>query len=215
MVEIPSPNEIGVFVHGMANFATNRGTKVEQERLPKDRLPQDCGFLGAYDDSGNYAFRGAVTGDALTACLLAALRERYTTRGAIALSRASSALALLALETEARRRFGSALDLRDYSVVVDSRRWRLGFVLLEPSGVTGAFSNPLLSVEDAALRVLTISTVGVGILKYDEGPRIPWGEPAGHIARLICTSAPPLATGRSARTVRGTEPVNENETVGG
>jgi hypothetical protein len=198
-----SPSETIVFVHGMANFATNRGTKLEQEQLLRDGLPCDYGFLGAYDDSGNYAFRGAATEVALIPAVLGALRKRYTTQGAIALSRASAASALLALEIEAQRRFSSALRLRDYAVLIDGRHWRLGLVLLDPSSIQGTPSTGLLSVEDAALRVLTLSTASVGVLKYDEEPRIPWGQPAGQIARLICAAKPAFATGRSARTVRG------------
>lgn len=49
--------ELVAFAHGMANFAHNRGTKDEQGALIREELSgPSCEFLGAFDDSGNFAF---------------------------------------------------------------------------------------------------------------------------------------------------------------
>lgn len=197
-------HHVVVLVHGMANFSHNRGTKREQEDLLRSNLPPDAGFLGAYDDSGNYAFCGAHQGTALEDAVLAALRAKYLLKGAIAIDRESCRLALANVERRARTVYGEIFNATDYSVAHSGARWRLGLVICKAGDMKGVAQQGLLDASNKHLEILTMYGDTVGVLKHDQLPRIPWGQPASRIeavVRRVCDM--PLATGRSARTIRG------------
>ena len=202
----PPLAEAIVFVHGMANFAHNRGTKADQERLLRDRLDQRHGLRGVFDDSGNYAFLTVLGLSALRTGVLTALRSKYEVAGAVVVPRATCAAGLKTLEQIAVDRYGSRFRNTDYAVTLASGLWRLGLVFMDSrSGIEPRASMRLRQHHDARLAILTVHDLMVGVLKYDEGKRIPWGVPAGFIERALSdTDHALLATGRSARTVRGT-----------
>lgn len=205
----PPSVEVVVFVHGMANFAHNRGTKADQEYLLRDRLDQRHDLRGVFDDSGNYAFATTLGSEALRTGVLAALRSRYDVAGAIVVPRAAASAGLDDLERIALDSYGSRFRSADYAVSLDSGRWRLGLVFMDSgSSLEPGAANQLRQQHDDHLKVLSVRDMMVGVLKYDQGKRIPWGVPAGFVERMLRDSHQALlASGRSARTVRGAPPL--------
>ncbi|MFQ5828276.1 MAG: hypothetical protein ACE5JD_03855 [Candidatus Methylomirabilia bacterium] len=197
--------ELIAFAHGMGNFAHNRGTKEEQERLIRDHPDAGHRFLGAFDDSGNFAFATSRDMEELQADVLAALNVKYEVEGVVIIAREGAARALATLEGIARSRYGSKFRLRDYAVSKECKRWRLGFVFIDQeAGLSSVSIDELESLSNEDVEVLSVHEGIVGVLKFDQGKRIPWGEPAGTVAGLLGRMTPRLlATGRSARTVRG------------
>jgi hypothetical protein len=201
-----TPLEVVVFAHGMANFGHNRGVKSAQESLLRDRLDSRHELLGIFDDSGNYAFRSVLSPELLRGDVLRALRGTYDIRDVIIVPRSLCLVALRELEQIARGRYGSSFNEADYAVHLDSKRWRLGLVFIDAGSPVGSETlNQLCQHEDQTLRVLSARCGVVGVLKYDQGPkRIPWGAPALSVAKVLeRANYGPIATGRSARTVRG------------
>ena len=98
--------ELIVFAHGMANFAHKRGTKEDQERLIRTQPSARHKFLGAFDDSGNFAFVTLGDSGDLQAKVLAALKRQYEVKGVVVIERARADQALAALERIARVRYG-------------------------------------------------------------------------------------------------------------
>ncbi len=123
--------ELVVFAHGMANFGHNRGTKAEQERLLGSRVDPRHGFLGAFDDSGNYAFISSLGADSVREGVLAALNAKFDVTGVVVVSRASCVAVLEEVERGARERHGRRFDDAAYSVREPSGLWRLGFVFTD------------------------------------------------------------------------------------
>jgi hypothetical protein len=208
-VYIAGRGDLMAFVHGMANFAHNRGTTAEQENLVRRDISLRDGFLGAFDDSGNYAFIGMFDASSVQRAVLAALSVRYRVKGVVVVGRSSCAGALEEVERAAIDRYGSCFDRSSYAVHDAAGCWRLGSVFVEAiwSAVKGVRAR-FLELETPRVRVLTARAGIIGVLKYDQGKRIPWGYPADVIARFLTDAAGdkvpmPLCTGRSARTIRG------------
>ena len=78
-----STPELIVFAHGMANFAHNRVSKKYQEQLVRAQIGARHKFLGAFDDSGNFAFVTLYSASTLQADILAALRQKCKVKGAV------------------------------------------------------------------------------------------------------------------------------------
>lgn len=196
-------DELLVFVKDMADFERNRGTKVEQEQLIRERLGSDHTFFGAFDDSGNYAFAAAHGPDRLGHDVLAALGTRYHVREAVVVRRAEAAGALDGLERAAHECYGKAFSSKDYGVQRPTGRWRVGVVFVGPE-IPLAQVEGLRVLDTLTLTTLTVTPRVVGIAKLDSGRRIPWGHPAGEVAKRLKAAVPGVvATGRSGRTVRG------------
>ncbi len=204
-----NPLDLVVFAHGMANFRYNLGTKAEQERLLGECIDRRHGFLGAFEDSGNYAFVSCLGVGALRQAVLSALNTKYDVADVVVVARSSCAAALLEVEHAAGERHHDDFDRSDYSVRQPSGLWRLGLVLVGVSSVLDEETwIRILAFEHERVRFLSSRAGVIGVLKYDQGKRIPWGEPAGVVAdgltKLLGGQVSGLvATGRSARTVRG------------
>ena len=152
-----------------------------------------------------YAFATTLGSESLRADVLTALRSRYDVSGVIVVPRAACAAGLDELERIALGRYGSRFRSADYAVSLGSGRWRLGLVFMDSgSSLEPEAANRLRHQHDDHLEVLSVHDLMVGVLKYDQGKRIPWGAPAGFVGRMLSDSRQALlATGRSARTVRG------------
>jgi hypothetical protein len=91
--------------------------------------------------------------------------------------------------------------------LLESQRWRLAMVFVQDPGVADSGESrtldhlgPTRSVSTDSVKVLTVASGIVGVLKYDPlQPRIPWGVPAN----VITEATGRFATARSARTIRG------------
>lgn len=197
--------ELIAFARGMANFAHNRGTKKNQERLMRDQLSARHKFLGAFDDSGNFAFVTLRNSRELQADVLAALNLDYKVEGVVIINRAQAAEALAVLETIAKARYGDKFHARDYTVWKDGKRWRPGLVFMDQEARLDSASKDLHRVHDRHMEVLSVQGGIIGVLKFDpKKPRIPWGQPAGIVTRAVAGgTSRVVATGRSARMVRG------------
>ena len=84
--------ELIVFVHVMVNFSHNRtkrnaGEKEAQERLIREEGSSRHDFLGAFDDSGNFAFRTEHDSIQLKADVLTVLSREYKVKGAVVVER--------------------------------------------------------------------------------------------------------------------------------
>ncbi len=198
--------ELIVFVHGMANFAHNRVSKKCQEQLVCAQIGARHKFIGAFDDSGNFAFVTPHSSSTLQADILAALRQRCDVKGAVVIDRTRVANALSDLENIARAKYGNRFQAWDYTVWKNSERWKLGFVFLDMgTGLNLASTSQLLGFQNTHMEVLSVQGNIVGVLKFDpEKPRVPWGVPASDVASVVAGGTSSLvATGRSARTIRG------------
>ncbi len=204
-----STPELVVFAHGMRNFAHNPGTREDQERLLREALAaRRHTLVGAFGPTGNFAFVTSSDAETLRSDVLAALNRRYRVRGVVVVTRERCVEALNALEQGATTHFGSRFQAANYSVSRPPGRWRLGFVFTDLASERGAQAREalgrlrhhhvgLLSVEGAEGGI-------VGVVKYDPPqPRIPWGVPAGLVAKALTGIISGVATARSARTVRG------------
>jgi len=189
----------------MANFAHNRRTKADQERLLRERLDSQHDFRGAFDDSGNFAFASRLGQESLRADVLAALRTEFKVKWVMVVARTTCTVALQELERIAFDSYGSRFLPANYAVNLHSRRWRLGLVFVNAvAPLEREASSRLRRIREDDLKVLNVRDLMVGVLKYDQGRRIPWGVPAGYVERALGASRrESLATGRSAKTVRG------------
>ena len=203
--------ELIVFVHGMVNFSHNRTAgifreKEAQERLIYKQIGSRHNFLGAFDDSGNYAFRTMYPPVELKAEVLGTLSKEYRVKGAVVVERASAEEALASLDALCDQIYQEQFRARDNLVLKELMPWRLGVVFVqELYDVKVSFVKELADLEDEHLEILSVQHGIVGVLKLDpKKPRIPWGEPALTVEGVLAKSgANWLATGRSARTVRG------------
>lgn len=198
--------ELIVFAHGMANFSRNRGSKKCQEQLIHNQVGARHTFLGAFDDSGNFAFVTPQSSSALQTDILTALRQKYCVKGVVVIDRANVTNALSDLENTARAKYGNGFQDWDYTVWKNDDRWKLGFVFLDMgTGLNLASTNRLHGFQNAHMEVLSVQGNIVGVLKLDpKTPRVPWGVPAKSVACVAAGGTSNLvATGRSARTVRG------------
>jgi len=189
----PQPTEeLAVFVHGMANFAHNRGTKADQEHLLRDQLDRRHGFQDAFDDSGNFAFSSSLGSQALRADVLAALRTAYKVTGLVVVARAACEVALQELERIAVDNFGTRFRSADYGVNLESGLWRLGLVFTD-SGVPlePALTNHLYEHPADHLKILSVRDPMIGVLKYDPGGTYS----VGSARRFHRTSAQRFTTG--------------------
>ncbi len=115
---------------------------------------------------------------------------------------AAEALAVLA--QAARAQYGDAFSPEDYGVRRPPGRWRVGCVFVSRH-IPGTWIADLLRFETPTLCVMSVTGRVAGVSKLDTGRRIPWGNPAGAICRILDEGPSQLVTtGRSARTVRGT-----------
>jgi hypothetical protein len=195
--------EFLVFVRDMADFERNRGTLVAQETLLRTKLGSRHRFLGAFDDSGNYAFATSHDPEGLCHDVLTALRTTYRVHEAVVVPREDVVAALDTLERAALKRYGNAFSSRTYGVQGPSGTWRVGVVFVSPP-IPAAQTKVLFHIDTSTLATLTVAPHVVSVAKLDAGRRIPWGYPAREVARRLKTSLRRVVTtGRSGRTVRG------------
>lgn len=203
--------ELVVFVHGMANFSHNRtqggiGEKGAQERLIRKQLGSNHTFLGAFDDSGNFAFLTEKNPIQLKVDVLKALNMEYEVKGAVTVERDRLQGSLDNLVTLCRQIYGEQFQASDNLVWKAHQPWRLGMVFVQElyDKRIGTMEG-LHTVPGARTELLTVQEGIIGVLKFDpKRPRIPWGEPAQTVECILARiDAKWRATGRSARTVRG------------
>ena len=200
-----------MFVHGMVNFSHNRtkrnaGEKDAQERLIREKGSSHHNFLGAFDDSGNFAFRTEHDPARLKADLLAVLNLEYKVKGAVVVERHRTQKVLGDVTKLCNQIYSGHFRIQDYLVLKDCQPWRLGFVFVEELYEKHiSYVEELINLEDDRVEILSLPDGYIGLLKFDpEKPRIPWGEPAKTVEEVLASlGAKWLATGRSARTVRG------------
>ena len=152
MLETTDSVRLVVFARGMASFGHNRGTKADQERLLSHRVDPRHGFLGAFDDSGNYAFASSLGIESAREAVLTALNTKYAIGGVVVVDRPSLAAALEDVERRARELYGKRFDDSDYSVREPSGLWRLGLVFTDADvpidAIGGWLEKPTTSVYD-------------------------------------------------------------------
>jgi hypothetical protein len=203
--------ELIVFVHGMVNFSHNRtkqdvAEKEAQERLIRDQVGSHHSFLGAFDDSGNFAFRTEYEPVRLKADVLAILNQEYKVKGAVVVERCRTQKVLRDVTKLCSQMYSKDGVSGNCLVWKDSQPWRLGMVFVEELYEKHiSYIEELVNLQDDLIEILTLQDGFVGLLKFDpETPRIPWGEPAKTVEKILASlGAKWLATGRSARTVNG------------
>ena len=203
--------ELIVFAHGMVNFSHNRnerdlGEKEAQERLIRNQVGSHHSFLGAFDDSGNFAFRTEHDPARLKADILAVLNLEYKVKGAVVVERYRTKNVLGDVTKLCSQIYSEHFRTQDYLVVKDCQPWRLGMVFVEALYEKHiSYVEELINFQDDRVEILSLQDGFVGLLKFDPAkPRIPWGEPAKTVEEILGSiGAKWLATGRSARTVRG------------
>jgi hypothetical protein len=203
--------ELIVFAHGMVNFSHNRtekdlGEKEAQERLIRNQIGSHYSFLGAFDDSGNFAFRTEHSPARLKADVLAVLNLEYRVKGAVIVERCRTQKVLGDVTKLCSQMYSEQFDSRNYLAWKDLQPWRLGIVFVEELYEKHmSYVEELLNLQDEHVEILSLQDGFVGLLKFDPlKPRIPWGEPAKTVEGVLASlGAKWLATGRSARTVSG------------
>ena len=201
--------ELIVFAHGIVNFSHNRterdvGEKEAQERLIRDQVGSQHSFLGAFDDSGNFAFRTEHDSARLKTDVLAVLNREYRVKGAVVVERYRTQKVLGDVTNLCNQIYSDHCGVQNYLVWKEYQPWRVGMVFVgELYEKRSAIE--LINFQDDHVEILSLQDGFVGLLKFDpKKPRIPWGEPAKSVeATLASLGAKWLATGRSARTVRG------------
>ncbi len=128
--------ELIVFVHGMANFSHNRtkrgvGEKEAQERLIREQVGSCHSFLGAFDDSGNFAFCTEHDPARLKTDILAVLNLEYKVKGAVVVEKCRTQKVLVDVTKLCSQIYSAHFDLRDYLVWENCQPWRLGMVFVE------------------------------------------------------------------------------------
>lgn len=195
----------------MANFSHNRtkediGEKEAQEQLIWKQIGSNHDFLGAFDDSGNFAFLTEHSPIQLKMDVLKALDMEYEVKGAVAVERDRLKEFLDSLVKLCRQIYGEQFRASDYLVWKDYQSWRLGRVFMQELYDRRISSiEEILNFQNAREEILTLQDGIIGVLKCDpKKPRIPWGEPAQTVEGILAKiGAKWRATGRSARTVRG------------
>lgn len=203
--------ELIVFVHGMANFSHNRtprgiGEKEAQERLIQEQLGSRHNFLGAFDDSGNFAFLTEHDPVQLKTDVLGVLNMEYKVKGAVIVERYRAAQIFGDVAKLCGQIYGKQFQARNYLVWKDNQPWRLGMVFVEELYEKRVrYVEELTNCQDARVEILSLQDGFIGLLKFDpKKPRIPWGVPAQIVEDVLAgLGAKWLATGRSARTIRG------------
>lgn len=203
--------ELIVFVHGMVNFSHNRtkkdvGEKDAQERLIRKEVCSRHNFLGAFDDSGNFAFLTEYDPVQLKLDVLAALNMEYKVKGAVVIERYRVEQVLRDVDKLCGQIYGEQFRAQDNLVWKDYQPWRLGMVFVqELYDKRSSYLEELVNFHDARVEILSLQDGFIGLLKLDpRKPRIPWGEPAQTVAGVLAgLGAEWLASGRSARTIRG------------
>lgn len=203
--------ELIMFVHGMVNFSHNRtkrsiGEKEAQERLIREDGGSHHNFLGAFDASGNFAFRTGHDPSRLRADILAILNREYEIKGAVVVERHRTQKVLGDVMQLCRQLYREHFRSQDFLVLKNGQRWRLGMVFVEELYERHiGYVEELINLRDDDVEILSLQDGLVGLLKFDPAkPRIPWGVPARAVEDTLASmGAKWLATGRSARTVRG------------
>lgn len=163
-------------------------------------------FLGAFDDSGNFAFRTKHGPTRLKTNVLAALNLEYNVKGAVIVEKCRTEKVLGDITNLCSQVYSNHFEARSYLVWKDCQPWRLGMVFVEELYEKRiSYVEELLNFQDDRVEILSLQDGFVGLLKFDPlKPRIPWGEPAKTVEGVLASlGAKWLATGRSARTVRG------------
>lgn len=174
--------ELILFVHGMVNFSHNRtkqdaGEKKAQERLIREEGGSHHNFLGAFDDSGNVAFRTEHDPARLKADILAVLNLEYKVKGAVVVERHRTQEVLGDVTKLCSQIYSNHFRTREYLVLKDCQPWRLGMVFVEEL-YEGHISyvEELVNFRDGRVEILSLQDGFVGRLKFDSvKPRIPWG----------------------------------------
>jgi hypothetical protein len=163
-------------------------------------------FLGAFDDSGNFAFRTEYGPARLKADILAILNLEYEVKGAVVVERHRTQKVLGGVTKLCSQIYSEQFRTQDYLVLKDCQPWRLGMVFVEELYEKHiSYIEELINFRDDRVEILSLQDGFVGLLKFDPAnPRIPWGVAAKTVEETLASiGAKWLATGRSARTVRG------------
>ena len=188
--------ELIVFAHGMVNFSHNRteqdlGEKEAQERLIRNQVGSHHSFLGAFDDSGNFAFRTEHSSARLKTDVLAVLNLEYRVKGAVVVERCRTQKVLGDVTKLCSQMYSEHFGSRNYLAWKESQPWRLGIVFVEELYEKHiSYVKELLNLQDERVEILSLQDGFVGLLKFDPPkPRIPWGEPAKTVEGVLAASA--------------------------
>lgn len=155
---------------------------------------------------GNFAFLTEHNSMQLKTDVLAALNTAYEVKGAVVVERYRVEEAFEAVAKLCRQIYGEEFRPRSYLVRKDCQPWRLGMVLVqELYDKRISCVEEITNCHDARIEVLALHDGFIGLLKFDpKKPRVPWGEPAQTVEGILARRGDKwLATGRSARTIRG------------
>lgn len=198
------------FARGLAIFHERRISKSEQEKTLRENLPESIAFAGAFDKSGNYAFRARMAEQDLSREILSALRSHPSLHNlkVLVVKQADRAKAGLDhLMSEVQRSLGKNLDPINFGIEIDGYVWRGGLSFLSesiavpPSPVSSRTIGErviLLGGEEGIVRFLKKEN------KSDER-RITFGDPTDVVDHMLqaMLGRPIESTSRSGRTVRG------------
>jgi hypothetical protein len=205
-----SPSQFVAFARGIAIFRERRISKAEQEKTLREKLPGSVAFAGAFDKSGNYAFRTRLAEHDLSREIVGALRSHPSLSDlmVVVVKPAERVKAGLdRLISEVQRCLGKNLDRINFGIELDGYVWRAGLSFL-PESITVPPSPGSLRTNRERVILLGGEEGIVRFLKKEnksDERRITFGDPTNAVDDMLqaMLGQPIESTSRSGRTVRG------------
>lgn len=196
-------------VRGLAMFDRRRVSKVRQIELLRRHLPATIQFIGAFDDSGNYALESQGEPQEVSTGVLEALRRDgglADLRGVSVARVETVRRAFEELVLRLRDEYGSDWNEKTYGVRRGGTVWRAGFALLPESETLEPLEWP--RGREPRVIILSVSAGVAMFLKRENAQgdtRISFGDPTRAFDRALraLLGRDIATTSRSARTVAG------------